>query len=96
MRICFVTGGTLAEFSERWSDLQADAVLCGFQALGEVSYERELRGETNLFEDVAILSKEKRNVVVSGCFTDARGMRRKSVVVADRGRSSAFRTWSTA
>lgn len=86
MRICFVTGGSLAEFSDRWQEAQAEVVVCGFQALGEVSYERELRGETSLFEDVALLSKEAKNVVIGGCFTDARGMRRKSVVVAEKGR----------
>lgn len=86
MRVCFVTGGSLADFSERWQELEAEVVVCGFQALGEVSYERELKGETSLFEDVALLSKEKRCVVLGGCFTDARGIRRKSVVVAEKGR----------
>ena len=86
MRICFLTNGNL---SDQTADLQAcgaDVILCGFQALGEVSYERELRGETNLFEDVALLSKEAQNVVIGGCFTDSHSMRRKSVVVAERGR----------
>ncbi len=66
--------------------MRADVLLFAFQALGEVSYERELRGETSLFEDVALLSKEMQNVVMAGCYTDARGMRRKSVVVAEKGR----------
>ena len=85
MRICFVTEGNLGEYSDRCTG-GADVVCCGFQALGKVSYERELRGETGLFEDVALLSKEGKNVVVCGCFTDARGMLRKSVVVAEKGR----------
>ena len=85
MRICFVTSGSLGEYAESFED-GADVVCCGFQAIGKVSYERELRGETGLFEDVALLSKEGKNVVVCGCFTDARGIRRKSVVVAERGR----------
>ncbi len=84
MRICFVTSGNLSDF--RGSGREADIVLFPFHALGEVSYERELKGETNLFEDVAILSKTGQNVVVCGCYTNARGMRRKSVVVAERGR----------
>lgn len=84
MRICFVTSGELNEFK---GDCGGAEVVCfPFHALGEVSYERELKGETNLFEDVAILSKEQKNVVVCGCYTNARGMRRKSVVVAERGR----------
>ncbi len=83
MRICFVTGGSLGEFK---GEREADIVMFPFQALGEVSYERELKGETSLFEDVAILSKTGQNVAVCGCYTNARGMKRKSVVVAERGR----------
>lgn len=86
MRICFVTSGSLNDFAERNMGIRADVVCFSFAALGEVSYERELKGETSLFEDVALLSKEEKNVVVCGCFTDARGIRRKSVVVAERGR----------
>ena len=86
MRVCFVTGGSLAGFAEGGQSAQADLVICGFQAIGQVSYERELKGETNLFEDVALLSKDGQNVVLGGCFTDARGMRRKSVVAAEKGR----------
>ncbi len=86
MRICFVTVGSLSGYAEKYADAGADVVCFPFAALGEVSYERELRGETSLFEDVALLSKEGKNVVVSGCYTDARGVRRKSVVVAERGR----------
>ena len=57
MRICFVTSGSLADYTERQSAGQTDVILCGFQALGEVSYERELKGETGLFADVALLSR---------------------------------------
>ncbi len=84
MRICFVTGGSLSDYSGE--ETGADVVMFPFYALGEVSYERELKGETNLFEDVAILSKTGKNVVVCGCYTNARGLKRKSVVVAERGR----------
>ncbi len=82
MRICFVTSGNPGNYrGERESDVLIFPFL-----LGEVSYERELKGETSLFEDIAILSKTGCNVVVCGCYTNARGMRRKSVVVAERGR----------
>lgn len=84
MRICFVTDGDLSAYAARARE--ADLVVCGFQSLGEVSYERELKGETGYFEDVAILSREGKCAVLAGCFTDARGTRRKSVVAADRGR----------
>ncbi|MCX4384684.1 MAG: hypothetical protein OSJ39_02660 [Clostridia bacterium] len=86
MRICFVTSGDLNVYAEKQADFGADVVCFSFMALGEVSYERELKGETSLFEDVALLSKEGQNVVVCGCYSDSRGIRRKSVVVADRGR----------
>ena len=77
MRICFVTAGSLADYENRAAE--ADIVCCGYQAIGQVSYERELKGETALFEDVAQLSKTGKNVVVCGCFTDARGIKRKSL-----------------
>ncbi len=86
MRICFVSEGSLSDYSEKYVACGADIVCFSFQALGKVSYERELKGETSLFEDVALLSKEGKNVVVCGCYTNARGVLHKSVVVADRGR----------
>ncbi len=86
MRICFVTGGTFNEFADSFEGEPPEVVCFGFQAIGKVSYERELKGETNLFEDVALLSKEQKNVVLCGCYTDARGAMRKSVVAAEKGR----------
>lgn len=86
MRICFVSDGNLNDYGEKYMGAGADVVCFSFRALGEVSYERELKGETNLFEDAALLSKEGKNVVVCGCYTNARGIRRKSVVIAERGR----------
>ena len=83
MRICFVTSGRLDAVRE---EAGADTVCCPLPSLGEVSYERELRGETSCFEDVALRSKALKGVVVCGCYTDARGIRRKSAVVAERGR----------
>ncbi len=86
MRMGFVTGGTLEEYAKRDKARGQDILSFPFQALGEVFYERELRGETSIFEDVALLSKEEKCVVISGCYTNAHGMKRKSAVVADRGR----------
>ena len=83
MRICFVTKGGLDAVGE---EAGADIVCYPLSALGEVSYERELKGETSLFEGVAMRSKVLRCTVVGGCYTDARGIRRKSAVVAERGR----------
>ncbi len=86
MRICFLSRGTLHSFWDDFGGSDADVLLCGFQSLGEVSYERELKGETGFFEDVAILSRENKNIVVCGCVTDTRGIRRKSAVIAEKGR----------
>ena len=81
-----MSSGDLGTYGEKQAEFGAEVVCFSFMALGEVSYEKELKGETSLFEDVALLSKEGQNVAVCGCYSDSRGIRRKSVVVADRGR----------
>lgn len=86
MRICFVSRGSVNSFWDDYGGSDADILFFGFQSLGEVDYRRELKGETGYFEDVAILSKECRNVVVCGCTTDTCGLKRKSAVVAENGR----------
>ena len=58
----------------------------GFEGLDEVCYERELCGETSYFEEVAVLSREIGGVVICGCKTDTLGQKRRSAVVADKGR----------
>lgn len=88
MRICFVGNGRLGVFKEKCGEVNADLVLFGFEGMGEVSYEKELKGETAFFEEAALLSKKGKNVVVCGCITDTRGHKRKSAVVAERGRLS--------
>ena len=95
MRICFVSKGTLGEFREQTKETEnetlseterADIVLFGFGGGVEVSYERELKGETNYFEEAALLSKSGKNIVVCGYTTNARGHKRRSVLVAENGR----------
>ena len=66
--------------------LEADLIVGGFKSLGEVSYERELKEETNYFEQVANLSASSGAVVICGCVTDTKGFKRKSAVVAEGGR----------
>lgn len=88
MRVCFVSRDALASFAENYGEEKADVVLFGFGGVGEVSYERELKGETRFFERAATLSKMGKNVVVCGCVTDTRGHKRKSAVVAENGRLS--------
>ncbi len=84
MRICFVSKGNVDSLRENIEEF--DLLLFGFNGLSEVSYEKELKGDTRFFERVATLSKERRCVLVSGCVTDTRGHKRKSAVVAENGR----------
>ena len=55
MRICFMSSGDLGTYGEKQAEFGAEVVCFSFMALGEVSYEKELKGETSLFEDVALL-----------------------------------------
>ncbi len=82
MRICFVSNGSVGELQEEVANL----TLFGFNGMGEVCYEQELKGESNYFEEAAKLSKRQQGVVVCGCVTNTRGHRRKSAVVAQKGR----------
>ncbi len=84
MQIRFVSKGSTAEYER--SGEGTELTLFGFDGLGEVSYEKELKGESNYFERVAKISKEEDGVVVSGCITDTRGHKRRSAVVAEKGK----------
>ncbi len=84
MRVGFVSEGRLQEFVAPWEEV--DLLLFGFNGMEEVSYEKELKGETDHFAKAARLSKKQQAVVISGCNTDARGVKRKSAVVAENGK----------
>ena len=88
MRVCFVSKGTLQAFAKRYAEEKekADVILFGFNGLSEVSYERELKGETRYFEEAAALSKTAQTTVVCGCVTDTLGHKRRSAVVAENGK----------
>ena len=86
MRVGFITQGSLQEYLGRSEEESADVLFFGFEGMGLVSYERELKGESGCFEEGAKLSKNCKNIVVSGCFTDTRGIKRKSAFVAEKGR----------
>ncbi len=86
MRIAFVSQGSLRAFKERELEGSVDVTVFGFNGAGEVSYEKELKGESTFFEEGAKLSKRDKNVVLFGCVTDTMGHKRKSVAVADNGR----------
>lgn len=83
MRVQFISKGSVKSFKE--GEESADLFFFGFNG-EEISYERELKGESDYFEKVALLSKATQSVVVGGCITDTRGHKRKSAVVAERGR----------
>lgn len=94
MRIRFITAGSLKDYRAQYekehnccnADGEKELALFGFGCLGEVSYEKELKGETTDFEDVALFSKESKALAVCGCITDTRGHKRKSALVAENGR----------
>ncbi len=83
MIFCVVTDGGAAEVETL---PECDIALFGFQGLGEVDYEKELKCETEKFEVAVQLSKKCSCGVLCGCITDSRGLLRKSVAVSDRGK----------
>lgn len=86
MKICFVTKEKFSAFCVRTGGVEADVVVFPIFEESVICYEKELRGETNFFEDVALLSKACKNVVICGCLTSMRGIVRASAVVAENGR----------
>ena len=85
MRIAFASSGSLRDFREVPQE-RADVTIFGFNGVGEVNYEKELKGESTFFEEGTKLSKRDENIVIFGCVTDTRGHRRKSVAIAENGR----------
>ncbi len=63
-----------------------DIAVFGFEGLGEVDYERELKGETEKFGEIARLSEKSGCGVLCACKTKSRGLLRKSVAAADGGK----------
>ena len=86
MKIRFVTKKSLHDFKGEYKQEGEQLLLFGLEGLGEVCYEKELKGESFLFEQTALLSKESKSIVVCGCLTDMHGFKRKSAVVAENGR----------
>lgn len=83
MVFCVVSEGAV---SEKRNLPECDIAVFGFGGLGEVSFERELKGYSEKFEAAARLSKKYDCGLICGCRTDSRGIIRKSVAAADRGR----------
>lgn len=83
MKICVVSDSRV-DSSVRLP--ACDIALYPFNALGEVDYEHELSGKSEKFEDMARLSGVNKCAVLCGCITLSRGLKRKSVAVAENGR----------
>jgi hypothetical protein len=83
MKICVVNH---CQLNGELSLPPCDVALVSPACLGEVDYESELSGKTEKFEWVARLSKKFCCTLFCACDTDSRGLKRKSVAVADRGK----------
>ena len=83
MVFCVIAEGTLKNLN---SLPECDVAVFGFNGLGEVDYEQELKGQSDKFEDAVRLSKSAECGVLCGCYTKSRGILRKSVAVADKGK----------
>jgi predicted amidohydrolase len=86
MCIGFLTDGKLSRF-EKYKQMRSANLFCfAFGSIGEVNYEKEVRGETDEMEEVALFSHNFSCVAVVGCVTDTKGIKRKSAIVADKGK----------
>ncbi len=88
MQICLVGQEGVSEYLQKSGEQsKKNSVLTVFAFQSEeVCYERELKGETCFFEEVATLSKRDKNLVICGVITNTHGHRRKSAIVAENGR----------
>jgi predicted amidohydrolase len=86
MRIGFLTDGKLSDFEKCKQMQSADLCCLAFGSIGEVNYEKEVQGESNEMEAIALFSRNFSCVAVAGCYTDTKGVKRKSAIVADNGR----------
>ncbi len=83
MKICYVSSSRINSAVRL---PQCDIAIYPFGALGEVDYESELSGKSGKFEEMARLSGVNKCAAVCGCMTLSRGLKRKSVAVAENGR----------
>lgn len=84
MRICFLSVEN--SLTVEADGTNADLFVFPFSALGEVDFEAEIGGKSEKLRQVASLSKRLNAAVMCGCYTLIKGVRHKSVAVADRGR----------
>ena len=88
MRLCFVTGGSLADFvlynAEKIKNI--DVVIFSYGVNGLIDFNGEITGKSENLIDLAKISLNFDCVVVAGCDTDNYGVLRCSAAVADKGR----------
>ena len=85
MTVRFVGRGKLEDWQNA-CEVEADLTVCSFDCVDTVSYERELKGQSDFFEKATRLSKRTKGAIVCGCLTDTRGIKRKSALIAESGR----------
>lgn len=83
MRVCLVNEGKLLGLEEKLTD-EFDVLV--ISSIGRVSYTNEIEGRSGRFRHVARLSADFHCVVFCGCETEAKGIVRKSVLIADHGK----------
>ncbi|MBR7100246.1 MAG: hypothetical protein IKC91_03720 [Clostridia bacterium] len=86
MQIGFITDGKLVHFQKRRDIRPAHLYCFAFGSIGEVNYEKEVCGESAELEEVALFSRNFNCTVIAGCYTDTKGIKRKSAVVAEKGK----------
>ncbi len=87
MKAVFVTGGRLDEhlFFDGGISLGGDVLVLADGILDDVDYACELRGEDEIFTELATLSKARNCTLIAGCTTVLFGVKKKSALVFDRG-----------
>lgn len=65
---------------------RADVYLSPFSSMGEIDYQKEIKGESEVLENLARLSRRKNAVFFCGCQTNLYGVKKKSIAVAERGK----------
>ena len=83
MKICYLSDSRIKKTNRL---PPCDIALYPFSSLGQVDYEQELSGKSEKFEEMARLSGINKCAVLCGCLTLSRGLKRKSVAVAENGR----------
>ncbi len=86
MRMGFITDEKLSDFQKSGRASLANLYCLAFGAIGEVNYEKEVKGESNELEEVALFSRNFNCTAIVGCYTDTKGIKRKSTVVAEKGK----------